>query len=90
MRLLQEQDVETNATRRRTNELINAQKTREKAFNKSQLHQDKIKMDFDKHTKEDDLEVGDLMLKWDAINEDRGNNGKFDHLWLCYHHKKIM
>jgi hypothetical protein len=46
------------------------------------LHQDKIKRDFDKHTKEDDFKVGDLVLRWDARNEDKGKHGKFDHLWL--------
>jgi transposase InsO family protein len=82
MRLLQEQDVETDATRRRKDELINVQQTREKAFNNAQLHQDKIKRDFDRHTKEDDFKVGDLVLRWDARNEDKGKHGKFDHLWL--------
>jgi hypothetical protein len=26
--------------------------------------------------------VGDLVLIWDARNEDKGKHGKFDHLWL--------
>jgi transposase InsO family protein len=82
MRLLHEQYVEPDATQRRTNELINVQQTREKAFNNSQLHQYKIKKAFDRHTKEDDIKVGDLVLKWDARNEDRGKHGKFEHLWL--------
>jgi hypothetical protein len=80
--LLQEHDAETNSTRRRKDELINVQQTREKAFNNAQLHQDKIKKDFDRHTKEDYFKVGDLVLIWDARNEDKGNHGKFDHLWL--------
>ena len=25
--------------------------------------------------------MGDLVLKWDARNEDKGKHGKFDHLW---------
>jgi hypothetical protein len=33
------------------------------SFNNSQLHQDMIKKDFDRHTKEDDFKVGDLVLK---------------------------
>jgi hypothetical protein len=82
MRLLQEQYVEPDATQRRINELINVQKTREKAFKNSQLHQDMIKKDFDRNTKEDDLKVADLVLKWDAKNEDRGKHVKFDHMWL--------
>jgi len=33
-------------------------------------------------TKVDDFKLGDLVLKWDARNEDKGKHGKFDHLWL--------
>ena len=82
MRLLQDQDDETNANRRRTYELINVQQTREKSFNKSQLHQEIIKKDFDRTTKEDNFKVGNLVLKCDARNEDRGKHGKFDRVWL--------
>jgi hypothetical protein len=82
MILLHEKDAKLDATQRRTNELINVQQTREKSFNKSQLHQDKIKKDFVKNTKEDDFKVGDLVLKWDARNEDNGKHGKLDHIWL--------
>ena len=55
---------------------------REQVFNNSQLHQEKMKIAFDMHTKEDDFKVDDLVLKWDARNEDRGKHGKFDHPWL--------
>jgi hypothetical protein len=57
MRLLQEQDAETDATRRRKDELISVQQTREKSFNNSQLCQDKIKEAFDRHTKVDDFKL---------------------------------
>jgi hypothetical protein len=46
------------------------------------LHQDKIKKYFDRHTKEDELKLGDLVLKLDARNEDKQRHGKFDHLWM--------
>jgi hypothetical protein len=62
--------------------LINVQQTREKSFNNSQLHQDRIKKYFDRHTKEGDFKVGDLVLIWDAKNEDIRKHGKFDHPWL--------
>jgi hypothetical protein len=55
---------------------------REQVFNKSQLHHDKMKRIFDRHTKEYDFKFNDLVLKWDARNEDRGRHGKFDHLWM--------
>jgi hypothetical protein len=25
--------------------------------------------------------LGDLVLRWDVRNEDKGKHGKFDHLW---------
>jgi hypothetical protein len=43
--------------------------------------QESIKKIFDKITKEDDFELGDLVLRWDAQNEDKGKHGKFDSLW---------
>jgi hypothetical protein len=82
MRLLQEQEAKPNDALRRINQLIHAPQMREHVFNKSQLHQDKMKIIFDRHTKEDDFKVNDLVLKWDTRNEDRGRHRKFDHLWL--------
>jgi hypothetical protein len=49
--------------------LVHAQQMREQVFNKSQLHHDKMKRIFDRHTKEDDFKVNDLVLKWDARND---------------------
>jgi hypothetical protein len=82
MRLLQEKDAETDATRRRKDELISVEKTREKYFDNTQLHQDNIKEYFDRHTKVDNFKPEDLVLKWDSRNEDKRKHGKFDQLWL--------
>jgi len=41
-----------------------------------------MKRAFDRHTKEDDFKVDDLVLKWDVRNEDIRKHGKFDHVWL--------
>ena len=41
-----------------------------------------MKRDFDRHSKEYDFKENDLVLKWDARNEDKGKHGKFDHHWL--------
>jgi hypothetical protein len=60
--LLQEKEVETNDALRRINQLVHAQQMREHVFNKSQLHQDKMKRIFDRHTKKDDFKVNDLVL----------------------------
>jgi hypothetical protein len=37
---------------------------------------------FDKNSKQEDFKVNDLVLKWDARNEDKGKHGKFDHIWM--------
>ena len=61
--------------------MIHLQQSREEVFNKTQVVQERIKKIFDKRTKEDDFELGDLVLRWDARNEDKGKHGKFDSLW---------
>jgi len=50
-------------------------------FNRTQIFQEKTKAIFDKRTKPEDFQVGDLILKWDAVRQDKGKHGKFDHLW---------
>ena len=80
MILLQEHEAEPNDSQRRINQLINVHQMREQVFNNSQFHQEKMKISFDRHTKDDDFKVDDLVLKWDARNEDKGKHGKFDHL----------
>ena len=81
MKILQEMQAEPNDSQRRINQMIHLQQTREEVFNRTQVIQENIKKIFDKRTKEDDFELGDLVLKWDARNEDKGKHGKFDHLW---------
>lgn len=48
----------------------------------SATHQKKIKDAFDRRTKIDNFQVGDLVLKWDALKEKKGNHGKFDAFWI--------
>jgi hypothetical protein len=80
-KLLQEQDIEPNDAQRRINHLIHSQQAREQAYNRSQLHEERIKKAFDKHSKQEDLQVGYMVLRSDARNEGKGKHGKFDHLW---------
>jgi hypothetical protein len=61
--------------------MIQLQQSREEVYNKTQVIQEGIKKIYDKRTKEDDFELGDLVLKWDSRNEDKGKHGKFDSLW---------
>ena len=37
---------------------------------------------FDKRAKADNFQVGDWVLKWDAIRQDKGKHEKFDSLWI--------
>jgi hypothetical protein len=39
-----------------------------------------MKRTFDKHSKKEKFQVGELVLRWDARNEDKGKHGNFDHL----------
>ena len=37
---------------------------------------------FEKREKVDNFQVGDWVLKWDTIRQDKGKHGKFDSLWI--------
>jgi hypothetical protein len=41
-----------------------------------------MKRIFDKHTKNEDFKVNDLVLNWDTRNEDKMKHGKFDGLCM--------
>jgi hypothetical protein len=81
MKLLQEVQVEPNDIQRRINQMIQLQQSREEVYNQTQVIQESIKKIYDRRTKEDDFELGDLVLKWDSRNEDKGKHGNFDSLW---------
>jgi hypothetical protein len=81
MKLLHEVQVEPNEVQRRINQMIHLTESRKELYNKTQVIQENIKKIFDRRTKEDDFELGNLVLKWDSRNEDKGKNGKFDRLW---------
>jgi hypothetical protein len=44
--------------------------------------QQKIKQAFDKESRKEDFQLGDLVLKWDAPRQDKGKHGKFESLWI--------
>ena len=48
---------------------------------KSEAHQKKIKCIFSKE-KVDNFQVGDWVLKWDAVRKEKGKHSKFDSLWI--------
>jgi hypothetical protein len=81
MKLFQEVDVETNNIQRSIIQLVHVHQMREEVFKNDELYQDKMKKVFDRRTNVDDFHIGDLVLKWDARNEDKGKNAKFENLW---------
>jgi hypothetical protein len=55
----------------------------EKSKSKFVGHQKIVKRWFDKHkARENNFEVGDLVLKWDRENKLKGKHSKFQNLWV--------
>ena len=73
---------EPNPIQRRINQIIELNEARETAYDKVQIHEEKMKNTFDRRIKEDVFQVDDLVLKWDIPHEDKGKHGKFNHLWV--------
>lgn len=67
---------------RRMSDLVEVHQIRDQLIKKSIVHQKKIKEVFDKKAKMNSFQVGDWVLKWDALKEKKGNHGKFDALWI--------
>jgi len=61
--------------------MVKLQQTREEVYNNTKKIQDNIKRINDRRVKEDDFQLKDLVLKWDARNEEKGKHGKVDSLW---------
>jgi len=80
-KFLQEEQDEENDMARRISDLVEVHQIRDQLIEKSVAHQKKIKEAFDKKVKIDSFQVGDLVLKRDALKEKKGNHGKFDALW---------
>ena len=66
---------------KRITDLVEIHQIREQLVEKATTHQKKIKEAFDKKAKSNNFQVGDLVLKWDALKEKKGNHGKFDAFW---------
>ena len=45
------------------------------------IYQRKVKPNFDKKTKQDIFQEGDLLLRWDVRREDKYKHGMFENLW---------
>ena len=63
--------------------LLKAEEARSKARERFKQQQDVVKRWFDKHKAGNkDLEVGDLVLKWDHPHDEKGKHTKFLQLWV--------
>ena len=60
---------------------MEVQQIRGQVVYKAQAFQDKVKKIFDRKTKPNDFEKGDLVLKWDSRHEEKGKHCKFENLW---------
>jgi hypothetical protein len=80
-KFFQEEQTESNDMVRRMLDLVELQQVREQLVDKSEAHQKRIKDTFDRKEKVDNFQVGDWVLKWDALRQDKGKHGKFDSLW---------
>jgi len=81
VKLLQEVGSEENDFQRRINQMMHLQQTREEVFQNTFRLQEKIKKIYDRETKADKFQLEDVVLRWDARNEDKGKHGKFENLW---------
>ena len=63
---------------RRIIQIIELNELREKSYDKVQVHQENMNNTFDR--KEQQFQINDLVLKWDAPREDK--HGNFDHMWV--------
>lgn len=81
MRLLQEAEAESNDVQQIIGQMIQLKQCREEMFKNTQLIQYWIKKIYDKRTKSTSFQLGYLVLKWDARNEDKGKHGKLENLW---------
>jgi len=66
---------------RRMSDLVEVHQIRDQLIERSAIHQRKIKEAFDRKAKMDNIQVGNWVLKWHALKENKGN-GKFNALWI--------
>ena len=80
VKLLQEVGSEEDPMQRRLNQMIHLQQTPEDVFHNTFKLQEHIKNIYDRKAKADTFQLDDVVLKWDARNEEKGKHNKFDNL----------
>ena len=81
MKLIQKVQAKDNDMKRKINQTIHLQQTREEVYNRAIHKKENIKKLFDKRTKANDFSIGNKVLKWDSRREDKGKHGKFENMW---------
>eukprot|EP00253_Pinus_taeda_P019801 PITA_19801 len=81
VKLLQEAGSTEDHFQQRISQLIHLQQMREKVFQNTFRLQERIKKIYDQKEKVDKFQIEDIVLRWDARNEDKGKHGKFENLW---------
>ena len=67
----------------RINTLLQLEEERHATQKHFKKHQQIVKSCFDKKfVGEKDFNIGDMVLKWDKMNETKGKHSKFQKLWL--------
>ncbi len=61
--------------------LMELEEKRDKAMKTLGLHQQQVKMNFDRRARDRTFKEGDLVLKWDVDRAKLGRHSKFDALW---------
>eukprot|EP00253_Pinus_taeda_P028217 PITA_28217 len=81
VKILQEAGSEEDHMQRILNQMVHLQQTREEVFQNTSKLQEKIKKIYDIKAKADKFQLEEVVLKWDARNEEKGKHGKFENLW---------
>lgn len=61
--------------------MIFLKEKREEVYNTNQQSQNIIRKTFDKKVKDENFQIQDLVLKWEARIEEKGKHGKFENIW---------
>eukprot|EP00253_Pinus_taeda_P024128 PITA_24128 len=81
IKILQDAGIEEDPMQRRLNQMVHLQQTREEVFKNTSKLQEKIKKIYDRKEKANRFQLDDVVLKWDARNEEKGKHDKSENLW---------
>jgi hypothetical protein len=81
LKFLQEELEDPNDIQRRIFQITEVRQNRERLNQEAIIYQNKVKATFDRKSKKDIFQEGYIVLRWDAMREDKSKHGKSDHLW---------